>query len=292
MSLNFLLKSFSDEDEKPISIKEPDKVSLAGALQRERLRRKRSKGKRPASQYFNPSLVTYGYCRRSKVAQQLGLHTPMVDLPTPKEQLMFDMGHKIHDIIQGYFWECGMLEGEFRCNQCKETWYTTSPEACPKVPLTHRNKFMEFREVTLKNDEYKMRGRADGIIKLEVEKQIERHLMDIKSIANRLPSSSEKQFCFEDLKDGPKQDHVVQLNFYMWMSEIHQGHLFYVAKNTHQIKSFYLEHDFSIIAGYLEDIKITLDWAEAIRSKERTDLPQPCSRKDCDCEHIVLRKFD
>lgn len=290
MSLSFLLKSFSEEDPKPIVKKEPERVSLAGALQRERLKQKKAKNKRPASNYFNPSLVTYGYCRRSKVGQLLGLHQPLVDLPTPKEQLMFDMGHKIHDIIQGYFWDVGMLEGEFRCRQCKETWYAVSPEACPKRPVTHGRKFMDFREISLKNDEFQMRGRADGIVLLEVEKEIERHLMDIKSIANRLPTSSERQFCFEDLKDGPKQDHVVQLNFYMWMSGIHKGHLFYVAKNSHQIKSFYLEHDYGIIEGYLDDIRITLDWTEDIRQGKRGDLPETCSRKDCDCENLILRK--
>lgn len=286
MSLEFLLKSFSAEDRpSPKPKKAKEEVSLAGILQRSRVKYKKTKKARPGSLNFNPSQITFGLCHRAKVAQQLGIHTIWVDPPAPKLELTFDIGHGIHDSIQGYFWKCGLLEGDFRCTKCDKTWWDVSPKECPFVK-SHGRRFLEYREIPLADEEYHIVGRADGLILLEPGSE-EKHLMDVKSIANRMPNSSDRQVCYEDLIEEAKLAHIIQLNFYMRMSGVHKGHLLYVAKNTSQIKSFYVEYDEELIQPYLDEIKMLLEWVEDLKSGKRKDLPQPCSRKDCNCEEIT-----
>lgn len=291
MSLDFLLKSFTDEDEKPkqTKAKRKDEVSLAGVLQRQRLRLGRTKSRRPASVSFSPSILTYNLCERAKIAQLAGLITLWSDVPTPKLQLKFDLGHAIHEVFQNYYWDCGMLEGDFRCIKCEKTFYARSPRECP-FRKSHERRHLEFREVVLKNEEYRISGRCDGYVWVEIKKDVEeKHLQDIKSISNRLPGMPEQAFCFEDLDErGPKEDHIVQLMLYMWISEVHKGHLLYFGKATEQIKSFYVEFDYEVIRPYLEQIKRVIDQAEALKRGEKVQLPPPCSKKDCPCETIIV----
>lgn len=295
MSLDFLLKSFGDEDPKPKQSRRSKSgpVSLAGVLQRQRVRLNRSKVARPASTSFAPSGITYGLCHRSKVAQLAGLITLTYDIPTPKLQFKFDLGHAIHDIIQRYYWECGMLEGEFACIKCDKTFYARSPDACP-FRKSHRRSHLKFKEVVLKNEEHRISGRCDGYVWVEIAKKgddvtEEKHLQDIKSISNRMPTDPEQSWCFEDLEErGPKPDHIVQLCLYMWMSGIHKGHLLYVGKATEQIKSFYVDYDYAVIEPYLQEIKGIIEMAEKLKAGEKVQLPPPCSKKDCPCETICV----
>ena len=297
MSLKFLLKTFSEEDLKlrdtPKAKKpKPAGPDLKGMLQRERLRWKKRQTPYPASTNFSPSSLTYDLCERAKVAQIAGFHTLYHEAAAPKLQLTFDMGHAIHDIVQGYFWEAGVLEGEFRCIKCEKSFWATSPQTCPFV-TSHKRRHLQFKEITLINPEYMLRGRSDGIVIMDDE----RYLMDIKSIANSTGNPHERNFTFEALdENGPRESHIVQLNLYMMMQQqnpdypevnIKKGHLLYVGKNSHQTKSFYIEYDPEVVKPYLDQIKRVMAWAEDIKNGSRVDLPDPCSKADCKCENLI-----
>lgn len=290
MSLSFLLKSFGDEDPKPKRAPTPaGEISLAGVLQRQRLRLGRAKKPRPQSLTFSPSSITYNLCHRAKIAQMAGLTTLYSEVPTPKLQLRFDMGHAVHDVFQNYFWSCNMLEGYFRCIKCEKDFWARSPEKCP-FRKTHERRHLKFREIPLVEQDYLISGRADGIVWLEVGKdKEEKHLMDIKSIQNRLPTHPPTSLCFEDLDQaGPKEDHVIQLMIYMWISGIHKGHLLYVSLQTLQQKSFYIEYDRDRIAPILSEIQDITIAAEKLKNGELKELPAPCAKKDCPCETICV----
>jgi hypothetical protein len=291
MSLDWLLKSFSDEDAKPKTKtpKPAGEISLAGVLQRQRLRLSRSKAPRPASLNFSPSSITYNLCHRARIAQLAGLTTLYNDVPTPKLQLTFDLGSAIHDVIQGYYWDTNMLEGDFQCIKCDKTFYARSPQGCP-FRKSHERRHLKFKEVVLKDAEHRISGRCDGYVWVEVGKDVEeKHLQDIKSIKNRGLNDPEQAWCYEDLKErGPKPDHVVQLNIYMWISGVHKGHLLYVGKNTSQITSFAVDYDHSVIEPVLAEIKHIIDESERIKLGTLKELPPPCSKKDCPCEEITL----
>lgn len=290
MSLSWLLKSFSEEDEKPVKAPKPkDELNLAGILQRQRLRLHKQEGPRKASNYFNPSAFSYGFCMREKVAQLAGYHEIWIKHPTPKEQLTFDAGNAYHEIIQGYFWKAGMLEGRFKCQACRAEGYGRSPTNCYACDSSH----LEYREVPFLDKEYQIRGRADGILWVEVTKNVEeRQVFDIKSIRNK-DATDMNQFgghrrSFEDLDElGPPVSHLIQLMLYMRQLDIHGGHLLYVAKNSHQLKSFYIKYNEELLAPYLEMVRKALDWANELKEGKRTDLPPPCDKAKCLCEQIT-----
>ena len=298
MSLNFLLKTFSEEDlklqPKP-RVKKPksDAPDLKGMLQRERLRWKKRQKPYPASKNFSPSSLTYALCERAKVAQLAGFHTLYHEAAAPKLQLTFDMGHAIHDIMQNYFWEADVLEGEFRCIKCEKSFWAVSPKECPFVK-SHSKRHLQFKEIALVHPHYQLKGRADGIVLFDGEQ----HYMDIKSIANSSANPHEKQLTFEKLdEEGPRDSHVVQLMLYMFMQQqnpdypeldIKKGHLLYVGKNSHQTKSYYFEYDEEIIKPYLEQMERIIDWAAGIEIGTRNTLPEPCSKADCKCEDLLI----
>lgn len=288
MSLDFLLKSFSDEDEKPKAKKKKDEVSLAGVLQRQRLRLNKKLKPRPQSHSFSPSTITYNLCPRAKIAQLAGKATLYNDIPTPKLRFRFDLGHAIHEIIQNYYWDCNMLEGTFSCERCGAKFWARSPLTCPEC-IDAKRKQLKFEEIVLKDEKYRISGRCDGYVWVETGKnKEEKHIQDIKSIQNRLPSMPEQAWCFEDLDErGPKPDHVAQLTLYMYISGVHHGHLLYVSTNSQQIKSFYVPYDEAVIQPYLNEISSIIDAAERWKSGEEIELPAPCSKKDCPCEEIV-----
>lgn len=291
MSLDFLLKTFSEEKPQKKATggrQKGEDPSLKGLLQRERLKWKKKQKPFEASQYFSPSNITYNLCARAKVAQLAGLHKIYYEVPAPKLKLTFDVGHAYHKIIQDYFWEAGILEGEYRCIKCDKGWWDTSPTQCIHRK-SHTKRHLKYKEVPFKIPELLISGRADGIIHFDVNHQIEKHLIDIKTIANRGSFVNERQHAFEDLKEkGAKHDHIVQLNFYMYALNIHKGHLLYVSKNTSQTESFYFQYDPAIIEPYLEQIRSIIQWAEDIKSKKRKDLPPTCAKGSCNCEDIIL----
>lgn len=289
MALADVLRTFQEEK---VVVRENGKyvekdsggVSLKGVLQRGRLKLAKDKYVRPQGVSFRPSGITFGYCRRLKVAQLAGLVQIHDKKATPKQQFVFDMGHAIHDILQGYFWDLGILKGSFKCTKCDKVFHgLTSPTQCPSGIQSHTRKFLQYREVIMRDEVHLINGRCDGILVIDDEE----HLMDIKSIQNKTLKTVDKQFCFEDLEDGPKEEHIIQLMLYMWMSGIHRGHLVYVGKNNHQIKTFAIPYNFLLIAPYLREIEYLMDAAKKLKAKEPVELPEPCGREDCLCHDIL-----
>lgn len=286
MALNELLKTFNEEKvvektEKGFTEKDTGGVSLKGVLQRGRLRLRKEKVPWKQSANFRPSGMTYNYCRRAKVGILAGIFEVYDEVPAPKLQLVFDMGHAIHDIVQGYFWDIGVLKGDYYCLACdKYANDVLAPARCPNCDASRRH--LQYKEIQLKDEEHGIRGRTDGILLLDGEE----HIMDIKSIANRAAKTSERQFCFEDLEHGPKEDHVVQLNVYMHISGVHRGHLLYVAKNDHMIKSFAIPYDSKVLEPYFQEIKYLQGLATDLLDGKKVELPTPCGQEKCACETI------
>lgn len=292
MSLSDILKTFNEEkvvvqDGPKFIEKDKDGISLKGVLQRGRLKLVRERAPYPQGVGFRPSGITFKFCRRAKIGQLAGLLDIYDDKPTPKLQTVFDMGHAIHDIFQGYFWDLGILRGDYHCLKCDKTYSDLlAPTFCPSGKVTHTRRHLRYAEIQATNKEYMIRGRCDGLLEIEGEN----HLVDFKSIANRTPKSSQYQFCFEDLDEGgPKPDHIVQLTLYMWMLDIKRAHLFYIAKNDHMVKSFAIPYDYSVIDPHLKEIRYLIDTAKALKAGQKVKLPVPCDNDACRCHQILSK---
>jgi len=81
--------------------------------------------------------------------------------PNLRLQNIFDEGHYIHAKWQSRFQEMGVLYGKFQCNACLVTTTGISP-ACEKCGRTD---VMEYKEVTLVDNDLRIAGHTDGWIK-------------------------------------------------------------------------------------------------------------------------------
>jgi hypothetical protein len=96
-------------------------------------------------------------------------------------------------------------------------------------------------EVPIQNDEYQITGHTDGIIEIKGIKGI----LEIKSI-----NSSGFYSLY-----SPKEDHLIQVNVYMFCTGIERAVLLYECKDNQELKEFYLKLDADILTPVLEKIK-------------------------------------
>lgn len=292
MSLGKLLETFKDEStivktEEGYQEKTLDGISLRGVLQRGRLKIVREKPPIRQGTSFSPSTITYSYCRRLKVGQMAGLVEIHYEKARPSLQITFDMGNALHELIQGYFWDIGILKGTYKCLKCDKRYHdVVSPLVCPSGKSTHTRKHLKYKEVYLRSTtpDLPISGRCDGILVIDGGL----HLMDIKSIKSRTLKSSEREFCFEDLDlQGPKRDHIVQLNLYLWMAGLEKGHLFYISKNDGKIKTFAIPYTPELLEPYFREIRYLVSTAKALKEGKKPELPEPCGRETCPCDEIL-----
>lgn len=91
----------------------------------------------------------------------------------PKEEIsyvlenIFDEGHFVHGKYQGRLWDLGILRGWFKCLYCAHRWHDTSPQVCPLCEAPRG--CLEYKEVSLRSDDYFITGHADGDLALDDE---------------------------------------------------------------------------------------------------------------------------
>lgn len=283
MGLTKLLNTFTEiETTKHVSPAGQDE--LKKVIQSRRLKQSRAKKPWVQGKTFSPSSLTFSYCRRAKVAQLAGKHKLYYEVASPALQTVFDLGNLYHDLLSQYFWSIGLLKGSYECYKCDKIYHElVAPKKCPEG---HSSKFMVYKEVKMTNEKFLLSGRADGILAFDHGDE----LVDVKSISNKGFPVNDREFVYEDLDvQGPKEAHIVQLMLYMFMSDIHTGHLLYISKNKGKIKTFKFEYDPKVLDPYLKEIDYLILLAEKWKAGkiEAEDLPVPCGKKDCDC-HLIL----
>jgi hypothetical protein len=96
-------------------------------------------------------------------------------------------------------------------------------------------------EVPIHNDEYQITGHTDGIIEINGIKGI----LEIKSI-----NSSGFYSLY-----SPKEDHLIQVNIYMFCTGIEKAVLLYECKDNQELKEFYVKLDADILNPVLNKIR-------------------------------------
>jgi len=114
-----------------------------------------------SSTVFHPSeIIKHDFCHRYSYHLMTG-GEKTIDKPNLRLQNIFDEGHYIHAKWQKRFQDMGVLYGKFQCVACNTVTTATSPE-CDECGTS---KTMEYREVTLKDEELRIAGHTDGWIK-------------------------------------------------------------------------------------------------------------------------------
>lgn len=126
----------------------------------------------------------------------------------PRILRIFDNGHAVHDRLQNYLKNVGVLLQA---------------------------------EVPVENNEYEIIGHTDGILEIDGVKGI----LEIKSMnANNFYSTY-----------GPKSEHLIQVNIYMFCTGIPRACLLYECKDDQALKEFYVKQDPTILNPILSKIR-------------------------------------
>jgi hypothetical protein len=96
-------------------------------------------------------------------------------------------------------------------------------------------------EVPIENSDYEIKGHADGIVEINGVKGI----LEIKSM---------NASGFYSLY-APKDDHLIQVNIYMFCSGIDRAVLLYECKDSQELKEFYCKQDETVLNPILSKIR-------------------------------------
>jgi hypothetical protein len=192
-----------------------------------------------AKDCFHPSELSTNDCIRSMVYNWIKAPITNPGTIQPRIKRVFDVGHHKGFILQQYFWDMGILEGEWECIKCDHKWWDTAPKVC----LECNTKLfiwinLQYHEVPIHNKKWNIIGKADGIVWQDGK----RVLLEFKSIKNRDKATPAESITYDELNQA-KTEHVQQANLYMDAldesgMEIERAIIIYFAKNNQNLKEF------------------------------------------------------
>jgi len=246
---------------------------------------------------FHPS--AWGGCLRKVAYQYYNEQESFVIKRSSNLDLRFeriyDNGHSVHARWQKYLDCSNVLRGAWKCTNPKcgaiygdtdrigifNPLRTVPDWACSNCG---NNKELRYEEPRVKSDQiYNFDGHCDAIVDLSGT-PFARHnnqdiiVVDFKSIKD--------EYFSEIAESKAKHEHVVQVNIYMWILELHAGVVLYENKNTQAVKEVFIPRDEQLI----EKVKEQAIWMQNVLKKgklpNRPDGTSP-SRIPCRfCEFI------
>lgn len=216
------------------------------------------------TEHLHPSEVAKtDWCPRSTYFKITDTEESNPDSFNLRRMNIFQEGNDIHDKWQRWMWKAGGLVGNWQCKECGYGWMAKSPAICPDC-TSHR---IKYKEVAIRNDEYKVIGHADG----EWEDDRGRALIEIKSIglgtirwdAPGLYSGYEAgDLTLDDLWKRIKRPflpHMRQINLYMYFRGLSNAIVIYEFKPTQEVKEFHLSLNMEVVQPMLDGMKDVLD---------------------------------
>jgi len=159
---------------------------------------------------------------------------------------IMDVGTKIHELVQTYLGQLGILIGDWRCPECltivENTYY---PAKC----VCGQDGEWRYVEQTIESKQYHLRGHYDGLLmpmkRTDGVTGVDR-LLEIKTVDaqafNRMTA--------------PKVTAVHQTQIYMHLKGVPRGHILYAPRGKPRdpalFKGFDVDLDNSIVNPYLE----------------------------------------
>ena len=128
----------------------------------ERHMQQKPAGDRSTTVLHPSEIIKPDFCKRGSYFLLNG-HKKIADNPPFRLQSIFDEGHMIHAKWQRWFQEMVILHGKFKCDVCDEVTWGTSPELCGACRAPSSK--LVYDEVTLFDDELRIKGHTDGWIK-------------------------------------------------------------------------------------------------------------------------------
>jgi len=178
-----------------------------------------------ATNVIHPSaMVKPDWCHKAEYYTLQGaVPAPSKYKASIKQLLTFEEGHRIHARWQNWFGDMGKLHGKWSCNDCRSSFWDTSPE----VPCTSCGSSLGFsyKEVPVFSKEHGISGHADGWLKGFGDDL----LLEIKSVGEGTIRWEDPYYLREhgnDFKKAwaalrqPFTVHIAQAQVYMKLLEI------------------------------------------------------------------------
>lgn len=213
-----------------------------------------------------------------------------------KGERIFDNGHSVHARWQKYLDGSGVLRGYWKCTNpmCnavygeKEKLGILNPlrkDPCWKCRCGN-NISLEYQEIRVKSDTtYNFDGHCDAVIDFrgtpyERQDKYDLIVVDFKSI---------KDEHFADITEyKPKHEHVVQVNIYMWILDLHGSVVLYENKNTQMVKEIFVPRDDKLI----ENVKEQAIWMRnVLKDKKLPNRPDGVSPSRMPCRFCEFAAF-
>lgn len=251
---------------------------------------------------LHPSEISGEFCPREYVLLEMHPEHYAKNKPSPNLQRIFDVGHKIHDLMQEYYADAGLLYGTYECiRHCLDCplqarFYGFYPKTyCPlnrldydgKTPLP---KWM-YKEVRIRDDRLNIEGHTDGIIVMPLGKFI----WEFKTIRNsgfvalveELDKHREQALIYlyceqkqankrakwyeQQLKTNLNSPSYYKDNFKVESMDYAGVIIQYMNKDTQELKEFVIKNDGRVEQFIKEKEK---DLIEANQCKEDNVIPQ------------------
>lgn len=122
-----------------------------------------TKGDGRATDFLHPSDVSKNdWCQRAAYYGVIGAPKKDSDAkPRWRRGSIYNEGHMIHDKWQAWFWDLGILEGQYYCLHCQYAWWATAPVECENCGLSR--KFLIYQEVAVGSSAHLLYGHGDGL---------------------------------------------------------------------------------------------------------------------------------
>ena len=209
--------------------------------------------------HFHPSeLAKADWCPRSSWYKINGYEEVDSSYMGLRRMNILAEGNNIHDKWQRWMYQAGGLSGDWKCVECTHIWQDVSPKTCPKCMYTE----LEYREVPVSSDEFRIIGHADGVWQdAEGEAVVELKSVGLGTLRWEAPALYEGYEKGEMTLDGlwgaikrPLLSHRKQVNLYMYLLGIPKSIVIYEWKPSQEVKEFQLSLDMDLVQPILDGV--------------------------------------
>lgn len=250
---------------------------LIGELERHLM--KRPVGDRSTVVLHPSEIIKPDFCQRSAYFLLRG-HTKIAEKPNLRLQSIFDEGHAIHAKWQRWFQEMGVLYGRFYCTACDFSFFDLGVVTCSNCGKDT----VEYREVTLVDNELRIAGHTDGWIKGLGNDC----LIEIKSIGPGTIRAEDPSIMYDANNDlfaawnkisRPFSTHILQGQVYLELMK-RMGHdvseiiFIYELKADQSYKEFPpIRADYELVSHIFDKAKKIVTAVEANEEPQCTNVP-------------------
>lgn len=208
---------------------------------------------------------------------------------------IFDNGHGVHSRWQKYLDCSGILRGCWKCTNpmCGKVYGEEEKigifNPLRTIPDWHcsncgNNSDLSYEELRVKSDPvYNFDGHCDAVVDMSNTPYAKNNNQDLIVVDFK---SMKDEYFSEITESKSKHEHVVQVNIYMWILDLHASIVLYENKNTQAVKEVFVPRDEKLI----DKIKEQAIWMRNVLNKgklpNRPDGSSP-SRIPCRfCEFL------